>query len=96
MIGARYIAIAAVRAYQLVLSPLKAMLFGTAASCRFHPTCSCYAIEALRVHGLIRGSFLASWRIVRCNPWGGAGFDPVPDAHSHPSAAPLLNLPAPK
>ena len=96
MIGARYIAIAAVRAYQLVLSPLKGMLFGTPACCRFHPTCSCYAIEALRVHGLIRGSFLAAWRLVRCNPWGGAGFDPVPETHSGSPAAPSLNLPASK
>ena len=95
MIGARYIAIAAVRAYQLVLSPLKGMLFGTAACCRFHPTCYCYAIEALRVHGLIRGSFLAAGRLIRCNPWGGSGFDPVPATHSD-SAAPLINLPAPK
>ena len=74
MIGARYIAIAAVRAYQLVLSPLKGMLFGTAASCRFHPTCSCYAIEALRVHGLIRGSFLAAWRLRSLQPMGRRGF----------------------
>jgi putative membrane protein insertion efficiency factor len=72
------------------------MLFGTAACCRFHPTCSCYTIEALRVHGLIRGSFLAAWRILRCNPWGGSGIDPVPERNSASSVTPLLDLPAPK
>ena len=46
--------------------------------CRFTPTCSAYAIEALRKHGPIKGSLLAIWRILRCNPWGGSGYDPVP------------------
>ncbi|HIT12352.1 MAG TPA: membrane protein insertion efficiency factor YidD [Candidatus Pelethosoma merdigallinarum] len=46
--------------------------------CRFTPTCSNYAIEALEVHGLFKGSLLSIWRILRCNPWGGKGFDPVP------------------
>jgi putative membrane protein insertion efficiency factor len=96
MIGARYIAIAVVRAYQIVLSPLKGMLLGTASSCRFHPTCSCYAIKALRAHGLLRGSLLAGWRLLRCNPWGGSGFDPVPRTKSADGTSPLLNLPAAK
>ncbi len=47
-------------------------------SCRFTPTCSQYAIEALKKHGPIKGSYLAAWRILRCNPWGGSGYDPVP------------------
>jgi uncharacterized protein len=47
-------------------------------SCRHVPTCSEYAIESLRVHGIFRGSALAIWRILRCNPWGTHGFDPVP------------------
>lgn len=46
--------------------------------CRFHPTCSAYAIEALERHGAVRGSWLAVKRIARCNPWSGGGFDPVP------------------
>ena len=46
--------------------------------CRFTPTCSAYAIQALRKHGPIKGSLLAIWRILRCNPWGGSGYDPVP------------------
>jgi putative membrane protein insertion efficiency factor len=47
-------------------------------SCRHVPTCSEYAIESLRVHGIIKGSLLAIWRILRCNPWGTHGYDPVP------------------
>jgi putative membrane protein insertion efficiency factor len=47
-------------------------------SCRHVPTCSEYAIESLRIHGIFRGSALAIWRILRCNPWGTHGYDPVP------------------
>lgn len=50
--------------------------------CRFHPTCSAYAIEALHTHGAIRGSRLAISRILRCHPWAKAGFDPVPKTQS--------------
>lgn len=61
-----------VRAYRLVLSPW----IGHA--CRFQPTCSAYALEALDRHGALRGSWLAVRRIARCHPWGAAGYDPVP------------------
>jgi len=47
-------------------------------SCRHVPTCSEYAMEALKIHGIFRGSLLAVWRILRCNPWGTHGYDPVP------------------
>lgn len=47
-------------------------------SCRFTPTCSEYARQALKKHGPIKGLALAIWRILRCNPWGGSGYDPVP------------------
>ena len=47
-------------------------------SCRYTPTCSRYALEALRRHGAIKGSWLAIKRILRCHPWGGSGYDPVP------------------
>ena len=61
-----------VRFYQLCISPLKPPC------CRFTPTCSQYAIEAFRKHGAIKGLYLTIWRILRCNPWGGSGYDPVP------------------
>lgn len=61
-----------IRAYQVCLSPL------LGANCRFHPTCSAYAIEALRRHGAMRGTGLAFWRILRCNPFHPGGHDPVP------------------
>ncbi len=47
-------------------------------SCRYTPTCSQYALEALQKHGLFKGGWLAFKRILRCNPWGGSGYDPVP------------------
>lgn len=58
--------------YRSCISPL------TPPSCRFTPTCSQYALEALRRHGAIKGSWLAIKRILRCHPWGGSGYDPVP------------------
>ena len=61
-----------IRAYQLIASPL----LGN--RCRFHPSCSDYAIEALRRHGLLKGSWLAVRRIGSCHPWHDGGFDPVP------------------
>ena len=65
-----------IRLYQLLLSPL------LGPRCRFHPTCSQYAAEAVRVHGAIRGTRLAARRIVRCHPWNDGGVDPVPPAQS--------------
>ena len=73
----RLILIALVRAYQLFLSPW----FGN--QCRFSPTCSHYAIEALRAHGAFRGGWLGLKRIGRCHPWCAGGPDPVPPAR-HP------------
>lgn len=64
--------IALVKFYQYCISPF------TLPSCRFTPTCSQYAIEALRKHGPLRGSWLTVKRLARCNPWGGSGYDPVP------------------
>lgn len=65
-----------VRAYRLVLSPL------IGPRCRYLPTCSEYALEALAVHGAWRGGWLALRRLLRCHPWGGSGLDPVPPAVS--------------
>ena len=61
------------RFYRIAISPW------LGANCRFDPTCSSYAIEALRVHGILTGGWLALKRIGRCHPWGGSGYDPVPD-----------------
>lgn len=60
------------RFYQQAISPL------TGPSCRYYPTCSEYGILAIKKHGVIRGLFLATKRILSCNPWGGHGHDPVP------------------
>ena len=63
---------------QRVFSPFWRMLFATPGPCcRFHPTCSQYAEEAIREHGVVRGGSMALRRVFRCHPWGGAGFDPV-------------------
>lgn len=64
--------IALVRCYRYAVSPW------LGANCRFDPSCSTYAEEALRLHGAVRGSLLAARRIGRCHPWGGSGYDPVP------------------
>lgn len=60
--------------YKTCISPL------TPPSCRFTPTCSAYAAEAIKLHGPFKGLYLSIRRILRCHPWGGSGFDPVPPA----------------
>jgi putative membrane protein insertion efficiency factor len=59
--------------YKQAISPF------TPTSCRFEPTCSSYFAEALKIHGLIKGSYLGTKRILSCNPWGKTGYDPVPE-----------------
>ncbi|MCI6417112.1 MAG: membrane protein insertion efficiency factor YidD [Candidatus Onthomorpha sp.] len=61
-----------IRFYQTAISP------HTPPACRFTPTCSQYALEAIKKYGPFKGGFLAIKRILRCNPWGGSGYDPVP------------------
>jgi len=68
-----------IRAYQLTISPLQTFLFGPTGGCRFTPTCSQYALEAVHRHGAIAGGWLAMKRICRCHPWGESGPDPVPE-----------------
>jgi hypothetical protein len=61
-----------IKAYQYTVSPL------LGPRCKYYPSCSNYAVEALREHGVIRGMGLASWRLLRCNPFSNGGYDPVP------------------
>ena len=65
------ICIALIKLYQKIPGPWHK-------ACKFHPTCSQYAIEALEIHGFWKGSLLALWRILRCNPFSKGGYDPVP------------------
>ena len=71
--AAALLAIGTVRAYQWTVRPL------IGAHCRFWPSCSDYAIDAMRLHGAVRGSALAARRVLRCNPWHEGGWDPVPE-----------------
>ncbi|MBN3860092.1 MAG: membrane protein insertion efficiency factor YidD [Neisseriaceae bacterium] len=68
-----YILIKLIRFYQIAISPL------FPPTCRYSPTCSQYAIESLRRFGFIQGGWLSIKRIMRCHPWGGHGYDPVPN-----------------
>lgn len=68
----RRVVVALIRAYQRLVSPL------FPAVCRFHPTCSAYAITSIERHGLAKGGWLALKRIARCHPWNPGGYDPVP------------------
>jgi putative membrane protein insertion efficiency factor len=70
---ARSLAIAPVQLYRGVISPL------IAPRCRYYPTCSSYALEAIRTYGVVRGGILATWRLLRCNPLSDGGFDAVSD-----------------
>ncbi|MFZ0827918.1 MAG: membrane protein insertion efficiency factor YidD [Verrucomicrobiia bacterium] len=74
------ILIFAIRAYRWTISPAQTLLFGSTGGCRFAPTCSQYALEAVRAHGAINGGWLGLKRICRCHPWGDCGRDPVPQA----------------
>jgi putative membrane protein insertion efficiency factor len=62
----------AIRGYRYLISPM------LGPNCRFYPSCSCYAEEAIELHGALKGSYLAARRILRCHPWHAGGFDPVP------------------
>ncbi len=72
------LSLALVRFYQRLVSPV------LGARCRYLPTCSEYAIEAIELHGTVRGGWLALRRLARCTPWGGCGYDPVPPALEAP------------
>ncbi len=73
-----HLLIASIRFYQKFISPLFPGV------CRFRPTCSQYMIEAIRIHGPVKGLYLGTRRLLRCHPWGGSGYDPVPPKNQHP------------
>ena len=78
---ARAVAVAPVRFYQRAISPALPQ------RCRYYPSCSAYAVGAIRRYGILRGLVLSAWRLLRCNPWSRGGIDPVEDQtlfHSHP------------
>jgi len=72
----RHLAAFLIRLYQWTVSPL------LGARCRFYPSCSQYALEAVMRFGVLRGAGLAAWRLARCHPWHAGGFDPVPQPHA--------------
>jgi putative membrane protein insertion efficiency factor len=69
--GLRWLVLAPIVVYQRVISP------GLPRRCKYEPTCSRYAVQAIRRYGILRGLVLAGWRLLRCNPWSHGGFDPV-------------------
>ena len=71
MTAMRRVAIAPIRAYQRVISP------ALPRRCKYEPTCSLYAVQAIQRYGILRGLVLAGWRLLRCNPWSHGGLDPV-------------------
>ncbi|MFT4085039.1 MAG: membrane protein insertion efficiency factor YidD [Nocardioides sp.] len=89
----KYLLIGALKLYRLLISPL----YGDV--CRYHPSCSAYALEAVRTHGSLRGSWLAVRRLGRCHPWAKGGYDPVPEVagatghHDHDHSARTAGTP---
>ncbi|HEV7626080.1 MAG TPA: membrane protein insertion efficiency factor YidD [Streptomyces sp.] len=74
----KYVLIGLLRAYRALISPLYGQV------CRYHPSCSAYALEAVTVHGSLKGSWLTVRRLGRCHPWAAGGYDPVPARTSGP------------
>lgn len=74
----KFVLIFLVRVYQQVISPPLHFLTGPFSGCRFFPSCSQYFIDAVTVQGPVRGACLGLWRVLRCHPWGGQGYDPPP------------------
>lgn len=84
-----HILILAVRMYRWTVSPLLTAIFGPQSGCRYTPTCSAYAIEALQKHGAGTGTWLTAKRLCRCHPWGGCGHDPVPEKKDPLTLSPI-------
>jgi len=81
----QFILLALLRFYRWAISPLLTMVAG-GTICRFDPSCSEYAMEAVKTHGALRGSWLTLRRLGRCHPWGGCGHDPVPQVQGQVKA----------
>jgi hypothetical protein len=81
----RRIVIAPIRVYQRLISP------AVGSRCKYYPSCSQYAAQAISEYGILRGLILAGWRLLRCNPWSHGGFDPVEDQRLFKSQAPAAS-----
>jgi putative membrane protein insertion efficiency factor len=84
----KYLLIGVLKLYRLLISPLYGQV------CRYYPTCSAYALEAVQVHGSIKGSWLALRRLARCHPWAAGGVDKVPARRTRPATSPTPHPPA--
>jgi putative membrane protein insertion efficiency factor len=82
-----------IQIYRWVGSPMKRFLLGPGSGCRFNPSCSAYAMEAIERYGVGRGVVLTTGRICRCHPWGGSGHDPVPALPTHSLSPRSLKFP---
>ncbi len=82
MRGLRMVVVISIRGYQWLVSPV------LGERCRYYPSCSAYALQAVQRFGILRGLVLAVWRLLRCNPWSDGGFDPVEDQRLFKSRAP--------
>ena len=85
----KYVLIGLLKAYRFAISPLYGQV------CRYHPTCSAYALEAVQAHGALRGTWLAMRRIARCHPWAAGGLDPVPPPKNRRSSTPPPSMATP-
>lgn len=79
----KQLAILPILFYKRYLSRVMHAVAGPMAGCRYTPSCSTYFVEAVQVHGAFKGTCLGVWRLLRCNPWGGCGHDPVPPRRHH-------------
>jgi putative membrane protein insertion efficiency factor len=83
MTALRSVAVAPIRLYQRLISP------AVGQRCKYYPSCSEYAVQAIQRFGILRGLVLAAWRLLRCNPWSHGGFDPVEDQRLFTPTAPV-------
>ena len=94
--AAQHILIFGIGFYRWVISPAKSLLFGPLGRCRFTPSCSQYALDAIRRRGALTGGWLALRRLSRCHPWGACGHDPVPTAPPPSTPASAFQYPLPE